>query len=118
MKARIPVVNRVPNELRRATIEMANDRIRHAAYRVYMLCTLTLHEEFGFGEKRLGRFLSVLEENLEEYGSGVNGDIADAKLFRQVEKIPGIVIDENAKKQMLEMEAAAFWEHSTERRSK
>lgn len=47
------------------------DRLIQSAHRAYMLIGLmTLHNDFGFGSKRLEKFAETWNENLERFNSG------------------------------------------------
>ena len=47
------------------------DRLVQSAHRAYMLIGLmTLHNDFGFGPKRLEKFAEAWNENLKRFNSG------------------------------------------------
>lgn len=108
MRARIPPIRQISKAQANAAMQVANIEIKHAAYRVYLISCLALRD-MGFGEKRMSEFISRLTEYMEEYGERRCGEIADMKLFQQVENASCIPVDEKIKKQMLEFEEARFW---------
>lgn len=109
MKARIPAIQRVSKDQREACREIANNEIRHAAYRMYLIACMSARAVFKIGEKNMLKFVDEMIENMEQYGDWASGDIADSKLFHEAEKIKGIVIDERIKRQMLQYESKRFW---------
>ena len=108
MKARIPAIRKVSKKAVNDMREVANTQVRHAAYRMYLVACLTLSETFGFGEVRLARFIDALTRNLDEYGERVDGNMADHKLFKQVDQVKGILIEEKVREEMLEYEGKRF----------
>jgi len=108
MKARIPSIYKTSRRQAKMAIDVANTEIRHAAYRMYLISCLALRD-MGFGEKRMNEFIFHLNEYLNEYGERRSGDIADSKLFQEVEKACCIPVDEKTKAEMLEYEKQRFW---------
>lgn len=110
MKARIPAIRKVNNKEFRAVQEVATTQVRHAAYRMYLIMSLTIRQELGLADKRMPRLVDALTDNLMEYGGWASCGVADHKLFDQCEKAGSIIIDEKVKKEMLEYENKRFTE--------
>ena len=108
MKARIPAIRQLSKAQVSAAVAVANTEVQHAAYRVYLISCLALRD-MGFGEKRMNEYISRLTKYMEEYGGRRAGEIADMKLFAEVETARYIPVDGKIKAQMLEYEEARFW---------
>lgn len=109
MKSRIPPVRKVNKSMMNAAIQVANDEIKHAAYRVYVLSCIALRQ-MGFGEKRMAEYVKTLEDLLNQYGTGKDGEVADTRMFQLAERTGGIPIDNDVKSQMLEIENTRFFD--------